>query len=53
MRFGRRDNLALRGNYPAIAPVMMPVAIGADAIASGYISLIFDSPGDQQRLPVH
>ncbi|SWI91010.1 Uncharacterised protein [Klebsiella pneumoniae] len=47
MRLGGGDNFALRRNYPTVAPVMVAIAVGTDAIASGNISLIFDSPGHQ------
>ncbi|KJF79571.1 hypothetical protein UA44_10700 [Klebsiella aerogenes] len=52
MRFGGGDNLSLRADDTAITPIVVAVAIGADAVAAGDVGLVFNSSGDQQRLPV-
>ncbi len=52
MRIGSGDNLPLGTDNPAIAAVMMAVAVSTDPVTAGDIGLVLDSAGDQQRLPV-
>lgn len=52
MRIGSSDNLPLGADSPAIAVVMMVVAVSTGLVTAGDIGLVLDSAGGQQRLLV-
>lgn len=52
MRFTGSEYLTQRADNPAVAAVLMTVAVRADAVTAGNIRLILNRPRLQQRLPV-
>ncbi len=52
MRLGGGDNLALRIHHPAVAAIVMPVAVRPHAVAAHHVRLVLNRARHEQRLPV-
>ena len=52
MRLGGGNDLALRIHHPAVAAVVMPVAVGSHAVTAHHVRLVLNCTRYQQRLPV-
>ncbi len=52
MRLCGGDDLALRIHHPAVAAIVMPVAVRPHAVAAHHVRLVLNRARHQQRLPV-